>query len=184
MNHNQQRKPASSTEEAAQLIQEHQPQIQAVLHRFLTSSESCTALSPKIHGLLSAWLEQKLKRSLKKPTHPIPETWSASAPAWFLNAESHHYFCWGSLIELRNTILRVPVRYPITSFCYESLIFCAQRIALFPLDVFFPHVHLLSLLRGILRGHRGSIAVQTFHHCLVFLKQQQCFSQQILGYAL
>lgn len=82
-------------------------------------------------------------------------------------------------MQLGNTILHVLAQYLITSFCYEGLIFCTQRIALFPLDVFLPHVYLLSLLWGILGGDRGSIAVQTFHHCLIFLKQKQCFEQQI-----
>lgn len=82
-------------------------------------------------------------------------------------------------MELRNTIVHVLAQYLITSFCYESLIFRAQGIALFPLDVFLPHVYLLSLLGGILWGDGGSIAVQPFHHCLILLKQKQCFEQQI-----
>lgn len=80
---------------------------------------------------------------------------------------------------LRNTNVHVLALCLITSFCYEGLILCTQRIALFPLDVFLPHVYLLSLLRGILGGHRGSIAVQTFHHCLILLEQKQYLEQPI-----
>lgn len=67
----------------------------------------------------------------------------------------------------------------ITSFCYEGLIFCSQRVALFPLDVLLPHVHLLSLLGGVLWGHGGSVAVQPLHHCLILLEQKQCFEEHL-----
>lgn len=153
-----------------------------MIHSFLSSDESLAAhdystVPQKSRVLLSAWLEQKLKSSLKKPTYTIQETRSTSPPARSLHTESHHYLRWRSLMELRNTIPHVLVQYQITSFCYESLIFCTQRIALFPLDVLLPHVYLLSLLWGILWGDRGSIAVQTFHHCLIFLEQKQCSEQ-------
>lgn len=57
----------------------------------------------------------------------------------------------------------------VTSFCYKGLILCTKRVALFPLYIFLPHIYLLSFLRSILRRHRGSITVQAFHYCLIFL---------------
>lgn len=75
-------------------------------------------------------------------------------------------------MELRNRTLHILQQYLITSFCDESLILCTQRIALLPLDVLLPHVHLLSLLRGVLGGDRGGVAVQPLHDRLIFLEQK------------
>lgn len=41
----------------------------------------------------------------------------------------------------------------ITSFCDESLVFCAQWVAFFPLDVLLPHFYLLGFLGGVLGGY-------------------------------
>lgn len=56
-----------------------------------------------------------------------------------------------------------------TSLCDEGLVLCAQWVAFFPLDVFLPHFHLLSFLRGVLWRYRGCIPVQTLHHSLILL---------------
>jgi len=57
----------------------------------------------------------------------------------------------------------------VTSLCDEGLVLCAQWVALLPLDVLLPHLHLLGFLRGVLRRYRGCIPVQALHHSLILL---------------
>lgn len=171
MNCNQQLKPAfvhrgRSTAHSVPAIKSGCKLLFPDLHRRFSGTPLQHCLPKSIYyfqlGFSKIWIVLLLKKHRHNSRNLI-NFYSSTIP--------EHQITSLLMLEPRNTILCVLAQHLITSFCYESLIFCSQRVALFPLDVLLPHVHLLSLLGGVLGGDRGSVAVQAFHHCLIFLKQ-------------